>query len=95
MKSNNGHLKDLIVNIKKTEEMITLHKEAGGSSLIVKQYEDIKAKQISELIHGLAISPYQTIESISVIKNMLNKFYPDIPSDVVKLEELKELKDAI
>jgi hypothetical protein len=94
MKSNH-HLRELIESIKKTNEMITLHKKAGGSSLIVKQYEDIKAKQISELIHGLAISPYQKIESISVIKNILNKFYPDIPSDVVKLEELKELKDAI
>ena len=91
----NHLLKELIVNIKKTEEIIALHKEVDNSSLIVKQYEAIKAKQISELIHSLIILPYQTLESISVIKSILNKFYPEIPSDIVKQKELKELEDAI
>ncbi|HEY8780810.1 MAG TPA: hypothetical protein VIM16_04275 [Mucilaginibacter sp.] len=59
------------------------------------QYEAIKAKQISELIDGLAVPPYQTVESISVIKQMLDKFYPDIPENLVKPKELRELEDAI
>ena len=91
----NHHLKELIDSIKKTDEMIILHRNADTSLLIVQQYEAIKAKQISELIDGLAIPPYQTLESISVIKHVLNKFYPDIPSDTVELKELKELEDAI
>ena len=69
----NHHLKELIDNIKKTEEMITLHKTNGTSSLMTAQYEAIKAKQISELFGGLSMPPYQTVESISVIKHLLNK----------------------
>jgi len=42
-------LKELLDNIKKTDEMIILHKNAGTPYLILQQYEAIKAKQISEL----------------------------------------------
>jgi hypothetical protein len=91
----NHHLKELIDNIKKTEEIISLHKMSDTSLLMSSQYEALKAKQISELIDGLAMPPYQTVESISVIKHILNKFYPNIPEGVVKLKELKELEDAI
>jgi len=45
----NRHLKELLDNIKKTDEMIILHKNAGTPYLILQQYEAIKAKQISEL----------------------------------------------
>jgi hypothetical protein len=74
----NHHLKELIENIKKTDEMISLHKTNNTLPIMVDQYEALKAKQITELIDGLAIPPYQTIESISVIKDILNKFYPNI-----------------
>jgi len=43
------HLKELLDSIKKTDEMIILHKNAGTSSLTLQQYEAIKAKQMSEL----------------------------------------------
>lgn len=91
----NHHLKELIENIKKTDEMISLHKSAGTSLLMASQYEALKAKQISELIDGLSVPPYQTIESISVIKNILNKFYPNLPEGLIKPKELKELEDAM
>jgi hypothetical protein len=91
----NHHLKELIENIKKTDEMISLHKQNNTSPLMAIQYEAIKAKQISELIDGLAVPPYQSVESISVIKRILNKFYPDMPEGVVKQKELKELEDTI
>ena len=91
----NHHLKDLVENIRKTEEMILLHKTNSSLPIIVNQYEAIKAKQVSELIDGLSIPAYQTIESISLIKHLLNKFYPDIPEGLVKQKELKELEDTI
>jgi len=49
MKRNNG-LKELVENIKKKEEIITINKANGALSIVVNQYETIKAKQISELI---------------------------------------------
>jgi len=91
----NHHLKELIDNIKKTEEIIVLHKTNNTSSLMASQYEALKAKQVSELIDGLAVPPYQTVESISLIKQILNKFYPNIPDDLVKQKELRELEDTI
>lgn len=91
----NHHLKELIENIKKTEEMISLHKANGTSSLMTIQYESLKARQISELIDGLAVPPYQTVESISLIKQILNKFYPNIAEGAVKQKELRELADTI
>ncbi len=91
----NHHLKELIENIKKTEEMIVLHKTNRTSPLMATQYEALKAKQISELIDGLAMPPYQSIESISVIKQILNKFYPNISEDAIKQKELKELAATI
>jgi len=62
---------------------------------MASQYEALKAKQVSELIDGLAVPPYQTVESISLIKQILNKFYPNIPDDLVKQKELRELEDTI
>lgn len=91
----NHHLKELIENIKKTDEMISLHRTNNMLPIMVDQYEALKAKQISELIDGLAMPPYQSIESISVIKHILNKFYPNIPEGLVKQKELKELEDTI
>jgi hypothetical protein len=91
----NRHLKELIDNIKQTEEMIALHKLNNTSPLMATQYESLKVKQIPELIDGLAMPPFQTIESISLIKHILNKYYPNIPEGKTRQKELKELEDAI
>jgi hypothetical protein len=85
----------MIEDIRKTDEMIALHKNINDLSIIIEQYEAIKARQVSELIHDLSMPPFQNIESISVIKTILNKFYPELPGDLVKQKELKELEESI
>ena len=88
------HLMELISDIKKTEEMISLHKD-DEFQLVIDQYEAIKAKQVAEFIDELANPPFQSIESFSVIKLMINKFYPSINSDSFELKELGKLASAI
>jgi type I site-specific restriction endonuclease len=85
------HLKELIENIKKTEEMISLHKE-DELGLMSAQYETLKAKQVAEFIDELAKPPFQSVESFSLIKLMINKYYP---FDKLEQKELKELALAI
>jgi hypothetical protein len=91
----NHHLKELIDNIKKTEEMILLHQTNSTSPLMVSQYEALKARQVSELIDGLAMPPFQSVESISLIKHVLDAFYPQMPKHKIKQKELRELEAAI
>jgi len=86
-----NHLKELIDNIKKTEELISLHRSHDEINIMIMQYEDLKAKQIAELIDELATPPFQTVESFSIIKLIIEKHYPFINSDNVKQTELKEL----
>ena len=86
-----NHLKELIENIKKTEEIIALHKESDDLKIMSTQYEALKAKQVAELIDELAMSPFQTVESFSIIQQVINKYYPSINSDTVKQKELREL----
>jgi hypothetical protein len=93
--ADNGYLRDLIVSIKKTEEMIALHKNNHTPSITANQYELIKAKQIAELIDGLTAPAYQTLEAISVIKHILDRFYPDLPFNLATQEDLRDLENAI
>ena len=88
------HLMELISDIKKTEEMISLHKD-DELQLIIDQYEAIKAKQVAEFIDELAKPPFQSAESFSVIKLMIDKFYPSLNGDSVELKELGKLASAI
>ncbi|MFI5160254.1 MAG: hypothetical protein ACHQHN_03210 [Sphingobacteriales bacterium] len=89
------HLKELIDNIRKTEEMISMHKENHTSPMMASQYESLKAKQVSELIDGLAMPPFQSVESISLIKRILDTFYPKVSKHKITQEELRELEAAI
>ncbi|WP_184543890.1 hypothetical protein [Mucilaginibacter sp. FT3.2] len=84
------HLKELIESIKKTEEMISLHKD-DKLTLMTTQYETLKAKQVAEFIDELAKPPFQSVESFSLINLIINKYYPTINSDRVKQKDLKEL----
>ena len=88
------HLMELIGDIKKTEEMISLHQD-DEFQLIIDQYEAIKAKQVAEFIDELAKPPFQSIESFSIIKLMIDKFYPSLNPASVDLKELKKLASAI
>jgi hypothetical protein len=58
----NHHLMDMIGNIKKTEEMIVLHKD-DELQIMAEQYETIKARQIAEFIDELAKPPFQSVET--------------------------------
>ena len=53
------HLIELSSDIKKTEEIISLHKD-DEFQVIINQYEAIKAKQVAEFIDELAKPPYVT-----------------------------------
>jgi hypothetical protein len=88
------HLMELISDIKKTDEMISLHKN-DEFQLIIDQYEAVKAKQMAEFIDELAKPPFQSAESFSVIKLMIDKFYPSLSQDSVELKELAKLAAAI
>ncbi|MHB8209309.1 hypothetical protein [Mucilaginibacter sp.] len=90
-----NHLKELVENIKKTEEMISLHKDHDELDILITQYEDLKAKQVAELIDELTLSPFPGIESLSIIKLIIDKYYPLIKSSDVKQRELKELALSI
>jgi len=50
----------LIGDIKKTEEMISLHQD-DEFQLIIDQYEAIKAKQVAEFNDELAKPPFLSI----------------------------------
>ncbi|GAA3970393.1 hypothetical protein [Mucilaginibacter dorajii] len=84
------HLKELVESIKKTEEMISLHKD-DELTLVITQYEALKAKQVAEFIDELAKPPFQSVESFSLINLIINKYYPTINSDRVKQKDLREL----
>lgn len=84
------HLKELIESIKKTEAMISLHKD-DELTLMTAQYEALKAKQVAEFIDELAKPPFQSVESFSLINLIINKYYPTINSDRVNQKDLREL----
>ena len=90
-----GHLIELVESIKKIDEMIALHKNNDELPLMTAQYEALKAKQVAELIDELATPPYQSAESFSVIKLIINKYYPAIDVNKVQQKELKALAMAI
>jgi hypothetical protein len=50
---------------------------------------------VAEFIDELAKPPFQSIESFSIIKLMIDKFYPSLNPASVDLKELKKLASAI
>jgi hypothetical protein len=88
------HLMELAESIKRTEQMISLHKN-DEIKLMLDQYETLKAKQIAEFIDGLATPPFQSVESFSVIRMMINKYYPNLESGSVEQKELRQLATTI
>ncbi len=81
----------MVESIKKTDEMISLHKENDKFVVATEQYEALKAKQVAELIDELATSPLLSVESFSLIKLIINKYYPSIDPSQVEQKDLKEL----
>ena len=69
-------LMDLIEDIKKLDELISLHRELGTSDFMISQYEAKKTKLMGLLIDELASPPVQSTQSYLLIKMLLNKYYP-------------------
>ncbi|BAU52911.1 hypothetical protein [Mucilaginibacter gotjawali] len=85
-------LMDLIEDVKKLDELISLHRQADTSDFMISQYEAKKTKLMGILIDELASPPVQSTQSYLLIKMLLNKYYPAkseldyiVDSDISKL----------
>lgn len=67
---------DLIEDIKKVDAMILLHDNTGDSSFMSTQYESKKTKLMSQLIDELISPDVQSPQTLSLIQQVLTKFYP-------------------
>lgn len=92
-------LVDLIGDIKKVDEMITLHKQDGVTDCMLSQYQAKKTKLTSYLIIELNIPPFKSTSGILFIKQFLDKHYNEssiLPekSDL-SLNDLRKLEAAL
>ena len=84
-------LMDLIEEIKKVDAMILLHQDLDKSKFMVSQYEGRKTKLIGSLIDELVSPPVQSPQSFSLIKLIIEKYYPsnknmkEFDTDIEKL----------
>ena len=88
-------LMDLIEDIKKLDELISLH-SADTSAFMADQYEAKKTKLVGLIIDELASPPVQSAESYLLIKRILNKYYPGMPDDGFFADtDISKLAEAI
>ena len=88
-------LMDLIDDIKKINELISIHRKAGDEFMI-SQYEAKKTKLIGSLIDELASPPVQSTQSYFLIKMILNKYYPAVPEEeLIKDSDIYKLAAVI
>lgn len=89
-------LMDLIDEIKKLDELISLHRQMDISEFIVSQYEAKKTKLMGSLIDELASPPVQSTQSYLLIKMLLNKYYPVKPEEeLIKDSDISKLAAVI
>ncbi|HEY4322811.1 MAG TPA: hypothetical protein VGN20_02465 [Mucilaginibacter sp.] len=89
-------LMDLIDEIKKLDELISLHRNVDSSEFMIGQYESKMTKLVGSLIDGLASPPVQSTESYLLIKMILNKYYPIKPEkELIKDSDISRLAAAI
>ncbi|MGB4401180.1 MAG: hypothetical protein WBJ10_17540 [Daejeonella sp.] len=69
-------LMDLIEEIKKVDAMILLHQDLDKSKFMVSQYEGRKTKLMGSLIDELISPTVQSPQSFSLIKQVIEKYYP-------------------
>lgn len=69
-------LMDLIEEIKKVDAMILLHQDFDKSKFMVSQYEGRKTKLMGSLIDELISPTVQSPQSFSLIKLVIEKYYP-------------------
>jgi hypothetical protein len=89
-------LMDLIEDVKKLDELISLHYQLGNSDFMISQYEAKKNKLMGLLIDELASPPVQSTQSYLLIKMLLNKYYPVKPEDQLIVDsDISKLAAAI
>jgi len=86
---------DLIEDVKKLDELISLHRQLDTSDFMVSQYEEKKTKLIGLLIEELASPPVQSTQSYLLIKMLLNKYYPFKPEELLIDSDISKLAAAI
>ncbi len=88
---------DLIENIKEVDAMIHLHSK-DDSSLMLDQYKYKKDKLIGFLIDELVEPEYRSAKSMFVIKTVIEKFYPNLKSEILNdtlHDDLNDLTAAL
>ncbi len=88
-------LMDLIEDIKKLDELISLHRQTSVSTFMIEQYEAKKTSLIGSLIDELASPPVQSTQSYLLIKMILNKYYPIKPEELIQDSDISKLAAAI
>ena len=87
---------DLIEDIKKLDELISLHRQLDTSDFMISQYEEKKTKLMGVLIDELASPPVQSTQSYLLIKMLLNKYYPVKPEEELIVDsDISKLAAAI
>jgi len=70
-------LMDLIDDIKDVDAMIKLH-SADNSAMMLEQYRYKKDRLIGYLIDDLVEPELRSAKSMFIIKNVIEKFYPNL-----------------
>ena len=86
---------DLIEDIKKVDAMILLHDNIDTSSFVSSQYESKKTKLMSQLIDQLIAPSVQSPQTLSLIRQVLAKFYPENSANLKYDENIEKLSAAI
>ena len=84
---------DLIEEIKKVDAMLILHD--NDSSFMSSQYESKKTKLMSQLIDELISPSVQSPQSLLLIQQVLEKFYPKTDRILNYDEDIEKLVAAI
>ena len=85
-------LMDLIEEIKNVDSMIKLH-SSNATTFMLDQYKNKKEKLISYLIDELVEPDLRSPKSFSIIKKLLEKFYPNLNKEAQEDYHHKELGD--
>ena len=85
---------DLIEEIKKVDAMLVLHND-NDSSFMSSQYESKKTKLMSQLIDELISPSVQSPQSLLLIQQVLEKFYPKTDRILNYDEDIEKLVAAI
>lgn len=93
-KTEKYNILDLMEEIKKIDSILLLHKKNSNDDFMISQYEAKKVKLMAEMIDTLAAPNNQSPQSFKLIREILDRFYPQNSIDLED-ESLKEIVAAI